>query len=127
MEVDLVVTLELKPTENKVTFGIEFFFGATNDYGEVEGVAPIVAFAPTKFITHFDGAIDLTLFGTTITEDCANLVVVPGMEEGLQLWYNWKQLMSLLPLHVLPSLVDIMEDLRVDVKVEEIEAIFMED
>jgi hypothetical protein len=35
--------------------------------------------------------------------------------------------MSLLPLHVLPSLVDIMEDLRVDVKVEEIEAIFMED
>jgi hypothetical protein len=88
MEVDLVVTLELRPTKHKVTFGIEIFFGAADDYGEVEGVAPVVASAPAKAITHFGGAINSTLFGTIVKDECANLVVVPNTEEGLRFWYN---------------------------------------
>jgi hypothetical protein len=58
MEVDLVVTPELRPTKHKVTFDIYIFSSVANDYGEVEGVALIIAYAPTKVITHFGGVIE---------------------------------------------------------------------
>jgi hypothetical protein len=52
MEVDLVVTRELQPTELKVIFDTRILFSATNGSNEAEGIAPISAFAPTK-VTDF--------------------------------------------------------------------------
>jgi hypothetical protein len=68
MEVDLVVTPELKPIKHKVTFDIENFFGAADDYGEVEGVALVVASTLAKVVTHFSGATDSTFFGTIVKD-----------------------------------------------------------
>jgi len=38
-------------------------------------------------------------FGMIVKDEHANLMVEFGMEGGLRLWYNRKQLLSLLPLH----------------------------
>jgi hypothetical protein len=52
VKVGLVVTPKLQLTKLKIVFGTMILSSATNGSNEVEGTAPISAFAPTK-VTEF--------------------------------------------------------------------------
>jgi hypothetical protein len=65
------------------------------------------------------------LFGTTIKDKHANPVVESGMEGRISILVQPKA--TAIPTTMTPSLVAIMENLGVDVRVEEIEATFMEE
>jgi hypothetical protein len=57
MEVDLVITLEFRPTKSKVTSSTRIFSSAIDGFNKAEAVAPILAFAPTEATTHSSGAV----------------------------------------------------------------------
>jgi len=80
-------------------------------------VLPILASTPAKDKAYFSGVVDLMLSNTTIKDEHANVVVEIDMEGGISIPVQPKSIVA-----NAPSLVLVIEDS----KVEEIEAIVME-
>jgi hypothetical protein len=74
---------------------------------------------------NFSGTIDLTLSGMTIKDECANLVVETNME-GATLISIQLEITTVL-VATAPSFVTTIENLKVNVRIEEIEAPIMEE
>jgi hypothetical protein len=56
MEVDLVITPELRPTKPEVTSSTRIFSTAVDGFGRAEAIAPILAFTLAEATTHSSGA-----------------------------------------------------------------------
>jgi hypothetical protein len=80
-------------------------------------VLPILTSTPTKAKAYSSGVVDLMFSITTIKDEHANVVVEIDMEEGISIPVQPKSIFA-----TAPSLVLVIEDS----KVEEIEAIVME-
>jgi len=80
-------------------------------------VLPILASTPAKTKTYSSGVVDLMFSISTIKDEHANVVVEIDMEEGISISVQPKSNVA-----TAPSLVLVIEDS----KVEEIEAIVME-
>ncbi len=120
MEIDSVVAL--KPPLNKleITYSIGILFNIRDGFGEAKSVAPLLVVVPIKATTHFGGKVDLMISNTTAKKEWANLMVEIGMEREISIRTQHEPTTT--PIVIAPNLDATMVDLRIDVKVEEIEA-----
>lgn len=111
----------LEPPLNKleITSSIGILFNVRDGFGEAKSVAPLLAIAPIEATTHSGGKVDLMLSNTTTKKEQANPMVEINMEREISIWAQHEPTTT--PIVIAPSLDATMVNLRIDVKVEEIE------
>jgi hypothetical protein len=100
------------------------FFDAINVYGRTKGYALIHASILVKATTCSGGIIDSTRSSTIVKDECANPVVETNVEGATSILVQLKTI--IIPTTIALSLSTVMEELRVDVKVEGLKDIVME-
>lgn len=114
-----MVTLEPQLIKPKIACG------TTNGFSEGESVAFIPVIVLVETTTHFNGITNLTPSHTTTKDERANLVVEIGMEGGTLILAQLEPITTLAT--IAPRIPTTIINPRVDVKLEEIEAVNMEE
>jgi hypothetical protein len=114
-----MVTLEPQLIKSKIAFG------TTNGFSEAESAAFILVIALVKTTTHCSGITNLTPSHTTTKDETTNLVVKIGMEGKTLILAQPEPITTLAT--IAPTIPTTIINPRVDVKLEEIEAVNMEE